>query len=169
MPSKNDSSSSPSPSLFPPIDATSKVASLGDNSFAVVSPKSASSAIVAKNDGDGNANRTTNNILSDNGIIQLNVGGIMYTTSLSTLSRIPGSFFDSMFSGRHGIASIDASSVRHAEARAPSSSPEAYFIDRDGKYFRHILNYLRCGTVVSLPPDDVGKVSAIVKQRNVNA
>jgi hypothetical protein len=156
------------PSVFFPIDTTSKVASLGDNPFAVVSTQSASSATVVKNDGDGNANRTTHNVLSDNGIVQLNVGGIMYTTSLSTLTRIPGSFFESMFSGRHGIARSDASNMEHAEDRVPSSSPEAYFIDRDGKHFRHILNYLRCGTVVSLPPDDIGKVSAIVKQRNMD-
>jgi hypothetical protein len=177
MPSKNNSSSpssSSSPPLFSPIDATGKIASLVDDSFTVTSPQCASSsAAVVKNNFDGNDDRTTNNrIACNNGIIQLNVGGIMYTTSFSTLTRIPGSFFESMFSGRHTAATItriDASTVGHAEVRAPIPSPASYFIDRDGKHFRHILNYLRCGTVVSLPPDDIGKVRAIGKQRNTNA
>mmetsp|Transcript_13285 Transcript_13285/g.17741 ORF Transcript_13285/g.17741 Transcript_13285/m.17741 type:complete len:331 (-) Transcript_13285:22-1014(-) len=61
-------------------------------------------------------------------IIKLNVGGMRFDTSLTTLTSIPGSMLASMFSGRHGLPEMDDGSI---------------FIDRDGTYFRHILNYLR--------------------------
>ena len=62
------------------------------------------------------------------GSIQLNIGGSVFTTRLSTLCYIPGSFLESMFSGRHdGLANIEGTS----------------FIDRSPKYFEFILQWLR--------------------------
>ena len=61
-------------------------------------------------------------------IIDLNVGGQLYTTSLSILVKDPKSLLGAMFSGRQRIA-------RDARGR--------YFIDRDGALFRYVLDYLR--------------------------
>jgi hypothetical protein len=60
--------------------------------------------------------------------IKLDVGGIHYTTTLTTLQRFPESMIGAMFSGRHPLT-LDEQGY--------------YFIDRDGQYFRYILNYLR--------------------------
>ena len=54
------------------------------------------------------------NVLS----VKLNVGGVKYTTSLSTLTAVPDSFFASLFSG-------DWQSVTTAEGDV--------FVDRDGE------------------------------------
>ncbi|XP_008330626.1 BTB/POZ domain-containing protein KCTD7 isoform X1 [Cynoglossus semilaevis] len=63
-------------------------------------------------------------------VISLNVGGMYFTTRLSTLRRYEDTMLAAMFSGRHYIP-------RDPEGR--------YFIDRDGKYFGDILNFLREG------------------------
>ncbi|XP_071477242.1 BTB/POZ domain-containing protein KCTD8-like [Diadema antillarum] len=60
--------------------------------------------------------------------IGLNVGGKIYETSKTTLTRQPGSFFTSLLSGSIPSARDDRGNYR---------------IDRDGKIFRHVLNYLR--------------------------
>ncbi|CAN0151751.1 unnamed protein product [Lampetra planeri] len=60
--------------------------------------------------------------------VTLNVGGTVYTTSLDTLTRFPDSMLAAMFSGKMPTA-------RDAHGR--------FFIDRDGKIFRHVLNFLR--------------------------
>ena len=64
--------------------------------------------------------------------IDLNVGGIHYLTSLSTLTSSPDSYFGVMFSGRHDL-------------KAMQCKDGSYFIDRDETHFRHILNFLRDG------------------------
>ena len=61
-------------------------------------------------------------------IINLNVGGFVYTTTLNTITRDPNSMLGRMFSGRQEIA---------------KDSKGNYFIDRDGSLFRHVLNFLR--------------------------
>ncbi|XP_074648381.1 BTB/POZ domain-containing protein KCTD6-like [Tubulanus polymorphus] len=62
-------------------------------------------------------------------VIVLNVGGVQYTTTLSTLSKYPHSMLGVMFSGQFGSASVDGQGN--------------YFIDRDGETFKHVLNFLR--------------------------
>jgi hypothetical protein len=63
--------------------------------------------------------------------ILLDVGGHKFTTSRQTLTSIPDTYLASLFSGRFELTT-DADGV--------------YFIDRDGTYFRHVLNCLRdCG------------------------
>ena len=64
--------------------------------------------------------------------IVIDVGGILYSTSYSTLTKYPESMLGIMFSGRHAMQCEDGS----------------FFIDRDGTQFRHILNYLRDGEEV---------------------
>lgn len=67
--------------------------------------------------------------------VTLNVGGRLFTTSVTTLSKYPDSMLATMFSGRHTLI---------------AEQDGTYFIDRDGTYFHYILNYLRCGDDVVL-------------------
>ena len=62
-------------------------------------------------------------------VIELNVGGKLFTTCLSTLRMDENSMLAAMFSGR-----IPSSKDPHGR----------YFIDRDGDAFRHVLDFLRC-------------------------
>ncbi|XP_030762008.1 BTB/POZ domain-containing protein KCTD12 [Sitophilus oryzae] len=66
-------------------------------------------------------------------VIDLNVGGVVYTTSLKTLLSKQGSTLHAMFSGKETLE-VDAKG--------------RYFLDRDGVLFRYILDYLRDGTLV---------------------
>ena len=60
-------------------------------------------------------------------VVELNVGGHYFCTSLSTLLSRPDSFFADIFKRKAELA----------------SAGKPIFIDRDGTYFRYILNYLR--------------------------
>jgi hypothetical protein len=64
--------------------------------------------------------------------IKLNIGGKRFETSRGTLCMVPDSMLAAMFSGRHALTADEDGS---------------YFIDRDGKHFGHILNFLRQGTI----------------------
>lgn len=68
-------------------------------------------------------------------IVELNVGGVHYTTTLSTLTRDPESLLGQMFTGRW----------RPGQAQQPvlRDSKGKYFIDRDGVLFRYTLDFLR--------------------------
>eukprot|EP01087_Luapelamoeba_hula_P016190 TRINITY_DN4968_c0_g1_i1.p1 TRINITY_DN4968_c0_g1~~TRINITY_DN4968_c0_g1_i1.p1 ORF type:complete len:375 (-),score=80.14 TRINITY_DN4968_c0_g1_i1:106-1230(-) len=68
--------------------------------------------------------------------VKLDVGGHYFSTSLDTLRNGKG-MFAAMFSGRYNME---------------KNEEGCYFIDRDGTHFRHILNFLRNGTL--LVPDD---------------
>ena len=61
-------------------------------------------------------------------LVRLNVGGVPYTTTKATLSRYPGSMLGAMFNG---------------SLPTTKDSSGAYFIDRDGHLFEHVLNFLR--------------------------
>ncbi|XP_077070539.1 BTB/POZ domain-containing protein KCTD6 [Siphateles boraxobius] len=69
--------------------------------------------------------------------VTLNVGGQLYTTSISTLQRYPDSMLGAMFRG-------DFPTTRDTQGN--------YFIDRDGTLFRYILNFLRTSEL-TLPVD----------------
>jgi hypothetical protein len=69
-------------------------------------------------------------------VVAVNVGGTLFTTTLSTLCRYPESLLGVMFSGRHRI-------LRDACGRP--------FIDFDPDRFRPVLEFLRTET---LPPSD---------------
>ncbi|XP_068162161.1 BTB/POZ domain-containing protein KCTD21-like [Antennarius striatus] len=64
--------------------------------------------------------------------VSLNVGGEFYTTSLDTLTRCRDSMLSAMFTGQIPSLRDDRGNV---------------FIDRDGKLFRYILNYLRSSSL----------------------
>nr|XP_058953323.1 uncharacterized protein LOC131780736 [Pocillopora verrucosa] len=72
-------------------------------------------------------------------ILKLNVGGHMFTTSLETMTKDPGSMLHAMFSSRFDTKPGEDGS---------------YFIDRDGTHFRYILNYLRTGELI-VPNDEI--------------
>lgn len=61
-------------------------------------------------------------------IVNLNVGGVKYTTTIETLTSVPESYLSALFSGRW---------------EATRTSEGAVFIDRDGSTFRYILYYLQ--------------------------
>jgi len=81
----------------------------------------------------------------------LNIGGVLYTTSINTLTTVKGSMLESMFSGRHRLT---------ADERDGS-----FFIERDGVPFRYILNYLRDPTHF-VPPADVELRGEILREAN---
>lgn len=76
---------------------------------------------------DDNSNRS-----SDHDLVSLNVGGEIYTTTLDTLTRCRDSMLGAMFTGQIPV-------VRDSRGNV--------FIDRDGKAFRYILNFLRSGSL----------------------
>ena len=64
--------------------------------------------------------------------VKLNVGGHVFKTSVNTLAAVRGSVLAdlaALFSSSGYTTTLDEDG--------------AYFIDRDGTHFRHILNYLR--------------------------
>lgn len=62
--------------------------------------------------------------------VKLNVGGSRFETTVATLTAHPDSYFGAAFSGRHTVQ-LDEDGC--------------YFIDRDGRHFGAILNFLRTG------------------------
>ncbi len=74
-------------------------------------------------------------------IIELNVGGVTYATTLGTLQKAEP---DSPLAT---ITSLNPSEIRTAFGR---DSKNRIFIDRDGVLFRYILDYLR-NNKLSLP------------------
>lgn len=70
-------------------------------------------------------------------IVKLNIGGTLYTTRVSTLTKYPESRLAKMFEGTEP---------------STEDSNGNFFIDRDGSIFRFILNYIRTGKL-HLPKD----------------
>ncbi|KAK7267022.1 hypothetical protein RIF29_19686 [Crotalaria pallida] len=78
-------------------------------------------------------------------VVRLNIGGMKFWTTTDTLTqREPDSMLAAMFSGRHTLC-LD--------------SDKGYvFVDRDGKHFRHILNWLRDGVVPTLEDSEYSEL-----------
>ena len=71
-----------------------------------------------------------------NKVITLNVGGVKYVTTVQTLTGYE-SMLKARFSGKYAVK---------------PQQDGSYFIDRDGKLFAFILEYLRTGQLI-LPSD----------------
>ncbi|KAF8822826.1 kelch repeat and K+ channel tetramerization domain containing protein [Cardiosporidium cionae] len=71
-------------------------------------------------------------------MVEINVGGVSFETSRSTLSQQPGSLLEGILSGRYNIT---------------RDKQGAIFFDRDSESFRTILNFLRNPTNPPLPRD----------------
>ncbi|XP_061371683.1 FH protein interacting protein FIP2 isoform X2 [Gastrolobium bilobum] len=78
-------------------------------------------------------------------VVRLNIGGKKFCTTTDTLTqREPDSMLAAMFSGRHTLC---------------QDPDKGYvFVDRDGKHFRHILNWLRDGVVPTLEESEFGEL-----------
>lgn len=78
-------------------------------------------------------------------LVRLNIGGKKFCTTIDTLTqREPDSMLAAMFSGRHAVC---------------ADSGKGYvFVDRDGKHFRHILNWLRDGVVSTLSESEYSEL-----------
>lgn len=78
-------------------------------------------------------------------MVRLNIGGKKFCTTIDTLTqREPDSMLAAMFSGRHTVS---------------RDSDKGYiFLDRDGKHFRHVLNWLRDGVIPSLKEHEYGEL-----------
>lgn len=61
-------------------------------------------------------------------VVHFNVGGTSFHTTVSTLLSVQDTYFSAQLSGRYAAGSV-------------------VFLDRDASRFRHILNYLRNGTL----------------------
>ena len=95
---------------------------------------------------------------SSSGIITLDVGGKLFSTSKATLTSHKDTFFEALVSGRHGNPSLSTNNITKN-----NNSSTTYFIDRDPDHFKHILNFLRTGTVISLPADENGKKELLIE------
>ena len=71
-------------------------------------------------------------IMAQINVIDVNVGGMVYTTTVETLASAKGSLLASYFCNADGSA----------EGLGKDSCGR-WFIDRDGVLFRYILDYLR--------------------------
>lgn len=77
-------------------------------------------------------------------IIYLNVGGVKYTTTLETLKQVPNGLLCRMVTGNISTTKIG----------------KRIFIDRNGKLFEHILDYLRQATTWN-PSEHVDKIALL--------
>lgn len=80
--------------------------------------------------------------------VHIDVGGTIYTSSLETLTKHSESKLAKMFNGSIPIV-LD-------------SLKQHYFIDRDGKMFRHILNFLRTNHLCI--PDSFEEVDLLLEE-----
>lgn len=71
--------------------------------------------------------------MSGETIVELNVGGVHYSASLSTLTSCEGSRLHEDFSS--------------GGSNLPSDAKGRKFLDRDGVLFRYVLDFLRDGTL----------------------
>jgi len=69
--------------------------------------------------------------------IKLNIGGHLYQTSMSTIQKYPSSYLADYILSTNQLYDTDGN----------------IFIDRDGKLFGFILNFMRDGMIVELPTD----------------
>ncbi|XP_056416281.1 BTB/POZ domain-containing protein KCTD14 [Hyla sarda] len=86
--------------------------------------------------------QVTSPLQSMSPVVQLNIGGEIYTTTIGTLKKYQGSKLFEMFNGQPKLRT-------DAEGR--------FFIDREGKYFRYILEFLRSGQVPTQHVQEVYK------------
>lgn len=82
-------------------------------------------------------------------IVDLNVGGIRFTTTVSTLTSRGENFFTGLLSGKYGSSKDErCGRDRIIQFVANQNYSGAYFIDRNGRYFEFILDFLRTGIVL---------------------
>lgn len=80
--------------------------------------------------------------------VHIDVGGTIYTSSLETLTKYADSRLGKLFTGNIPIV-LD-------------SLKQHYFIDRDGRMFRHILNFMRNSKL--LIPDNFADLDLLLEE-----
>ena len=75
-------------------------------------------------------------------VVKLNIGGQIFETNIKTLQKDPNSLLATMFSKQIEVI---------------KQENEAYFIDRNGALFEHVLNYLRTGKIPQKVIEDLGE------------
>lgn len=89
--------------------------------------------------------------VSPSPIVRLNVGGTIFVTTRATLESSPvPTYFNALTSDSHRHLYDDMSN--------------ALFIDRDPQHFRHILNYLRDGSIPLTRSNDDQQLLEILKE-----
>ncbi|XP_077302040.1 BTB/POZ domain-containing protein twz [Arctopsyche grandis] len=80
--------------------------------------------------------------------VHIDVGGTIYTSSLETLTKYSDSKLAKLF---NGVIPIVLDSLK-----------QHYFIDRDGRMFRHILNFMRNSKL--LIPENFGDIDLLLEE-----
>ena len=99
---------------------------------------------ILRNGGDLEELRLIGKQKRGSNLVTIRVGEQQFTTNISTLCRVKGSFLESLFS------------VRHPNPAQRSENGE-YFIDPSAKFFPYILECLRYGSVLTLPMQEEEK------------
>eukprot|EP00946_MAST-07B_sp_MAST-7B-sp1_P001342 g1342.t1 len=84
------------------------------------------------------------------GMVKINVGGTVFTTSMTTLESAPDNLL--------------ATTVRHGETLAGGKDNGAFFFDRNPAVFGHVLEWLRataCGTSF-VPPESHRDIQLLI-------
>ena len=108
-------------------------------------------------------------------IISLNVGGIMYTATRKVLTTQPKVVYDIDYQSEDEYdgsptfyptrnqaeqrSKLQAMFGHPATKFCPLDGQGNFFIDRDGQLFRHVLNYLRTGGLLS--PSNYDKLQSL--------
>lgn len=74
----------------------------------------------------------------DDEIVDLNVGGMRFSTSKKVLLKFDKSLLFEWFSGNANLSS----------SKLPKDKTGCVFIDRDGELFRYVLDFLRCDRLI---------------------
>ena len=85
-------------------------------------------------------------------IIELNIGGTVYFTTSNTLSSEKNSFFETLLTKVNGTDQDDGTILKDSNNRI--------FIDRDGKLFSYILDYLR-NKLSFVPPEHLNEINRL--------
>lgn len=88
-------------------------------------------------------------------VVDINVGGVNYTTTMSTLTLVKGSLLTSYFSDEFN----DQIDGRVRDSRG------TWFIDRDGILFRYILDYLRNRRIIL--PDNFSETHRLINEVSI--
>ncbi|CBZ52760.1 putative kelch motif domain-containing protein [Neospora caninum Liverpool] len=87
---------------------------------------------------DAEKRRIVDTNIATETVVDLNVGGVIFEASRHTFVQQPGSFLETLLSGRHHVS-------RDKQGRI--------FLDRDSELFRIILNFLRNPSMPPQPRD----------------
>ena len=93
-----------------------------------------------------------NSMMASQSIIKLDVGGQIFQTTISTLSKYPGSMLSAMFS--HTDAGLSP---------MPKTEAGHFFLDMNPNFFEIVLEWLRFGEIIT---DDPGLLKGTLSLAN---